>query len=51
MNWINKETYQRITQEMEMWPDWKKKVFNEEFAKSDHVKPLSLSQKELKCEI
>lgn len=46
MNWINTETYEKVTKEMEMWPDWKKKVFNEEFVKSDRIKPLNLTQED-----
>lgn len=51
MSWINTETYEKVTKEMEMWPDWKKKVFNEEFVKSDRIKPLNLTQEDKRKEI
>lgn len=51
MSWINTETHEKVTKEMEMWPDWKKKVFNEEFVKSDRIKPLNLTQEDKRKEI
>lgn len=24
MSWLNKKSYQKVIQEMELWPDWKK---------------------------
>lgn len=29
MSWLNKKTYQKVIQEMELWPDWKKKALTQ----------------------
>lgn len=34
--------YQKICTEINNWPAWKKKAYNEEFAKSTHAEKLEI---------
>lgn len=38
------ELYQRISAEINNWPAWKKKAYNEEFAKSTHAEKLEIEK-------
>jgi hypothetical protein len=36
-------TYENVRKELESWPDWKKKAYNDNFL-SAHAKPLEIKQ-------
>lgn len=36
--------YQKICTEINNWPAWKKKAYNEEFAKSTHAEKLEIEK-------
>lgn len=38
--------YQELCTEINNWPAWKKKAYNEEFAKSTHAEKLEISDYE-----
>lgn len=37
-----KSSYQKISDEINAWPDWKKKAYNEIFAISTHAKKIPI---------
>lgn len=38
------ELYQKTSAEINNWPAWKKKAYNEEFAKSTHAEKLEIEK-------
>lgn len=43
-NDVKKLKYERLREEMNGWPDWKKKAYNEMFATSTHSEKLEVKE-------
>lgn len=41
-SWNPKDAYQKVSAEINEWPNWKKKAYNEIFAISSNAKRLSV---------
>ncbi|MDY0266190.1 MAG: hypothetical protein RBQ94_00850 [Methanimicrococcus sp.] len=37
---LSEETYEKISKELDEWPQWKKDVYNENFAYTKNVKKI-----------
>lgn len=40
-SWTSNESYEKICKDINSWPEWKKKAYNEEFAISNHAEKVA----------
>jgi hypothetical protein len=43
-NWNSTATYQKVTEDINGWPRWKKEAYNEMFAVSAHASKVVVSR-------
>lgn len=39
-SWISDSLYEKVCDDISKWPDWKKRAYNEMFARSSHAKEV-----------
>ena len=42
MWWMDEKAYERVNEEIDHWPVWKKKAYNEMFVTSCNAKPIAI---------